>query len=305
MFAELSTQSLIAARGPDAAAFLHSQVTSDVVGLDPLRTQYSGYCSPKGRLLATFLVWRLHDEIVLQLPAELREGIQTRLSKYVLRSKVALTDATPEYRLFGVWGSTVQQALLAFVSRLPAHAHEVVVDGGVYVTRLPLERYVVLAPAAASAALRGALEQHATDQGPQAWTRLDIEAAIPQITPATQEQFIPQMLNLDALGAVSYSKGCYPGQEIVARTRYLGRVKQRLHPVRIAAPDAAAGDSLYSTAFGPDQASGTLVSAVAEGATQSHALAVVQNSAVESDLHWKSPDGPQVSVTPLPYALPD
>src|SRR5688572_25486580 len=100
MFIELSTTGLIAARGADAAAFLHSQVTSDIAGLAAPATQYSGHCTPKGRLLATFLLWRLGDAILLQLPLALREPVQSRLAKYVLRSKVTLNDATAEYRLF-------------------------------------------------------------------------------------------------------------------------------------------------------------------------------------------------------------
>jgi len=304
MFTELSTTALIAARGADAAAFLHSQVTSDIASLEAPGTQYSGYCSPKGRLLATFLVWKLGDTILLQLPRALRESVQTRLAKYVLRAKVALTDASAEYRLFGVSREAGERTLLPFVSVLPQKPHEVSAGASLYVTRLPLERYLVLASTADATALHAALVAGAREAPPETWSRLDIEAAIPEITPPTQEQFTPQMVNLDAIGGVSYTKGCYPGQEVVARTHYLGRIKQRMHPVRIAAPLAAPGDSLFSDVFG-EQASGTLVSAVGDNDTECRALAVVQRAAADSALHWSTPDGPAVTLLPLPYDLPE
>ena len=240
MFTELSTTGLIAARGADAAAFLHSQVTSDIAGLAQPMTQYSGYCTPKGRLLATFLLWKVGDAILLQLPLALREAVQARLAKYVLRSKVTLTDMSAEYRLFGVSGEAAVRTLLPFVASLPERLHEVSVGSGVCITRLPLDRYLVLAAAAHATALRDAVAADGMQDSPDAWTRLDIDAAIPEITPATQEQFTPQMVNLDAIGGVSYTKGCYPGQEVVARSHYLGRLKQRMYPVRIAAARAAA-----------------------------------------------------------------
>ena len=104
-FAELPGAGLIAVRGADATAFLHAQLTSDVVGLPSMRTQYSGYCTPKGRVLATFLLWRTDDEVTLQLPENLRAEVQAKLSRYVLRSRVELAAATESVRLFGVWGS--------------------------------------------------------------------------------------------------------------------------------------------------------------------------------------------------------
>jgi folate-binding protein YgfZ len=304
MFTELSTTGLIAARGADAAAFLHSQVTSDIAGLQEPRTQYSGYCTPKGRLLATFLLWKVGDAVLLQLPLALREPIQTRLAKYVLRSKVMLTDVTAEYRLFGV-SPEAARALPPFVDALPEQVHDVSVGGaGVCVTRLPLERYLVLARVADAPAVHAALAATARQAAPEAWTRLDIDAAIPEIGLATQEQFTPQMVNLDAIGGVSYTKGCYPGQEVVARTHYLGRLKQRMYPVRIAAARAGAAEPLFSDVFG-EQASGTLVSAVSEGDAHCRALAVVQRAAADRPLHWSAPDGPPVTLLPLPYDLPE
>lgn len=304
MFAELASAGLISVRRADAAGFLHAQLTSDIAGLSAQATQYSGYCSPKGRLLATFLVWRLENEILLQLPVSLREAIQARLAKYVLRSKVELADATDDYRLFGVWGRALAQALPGLGIVLPEHAHAVARGPASFATRVPIERVALLAPASEAAHVRAQLAAHAQEQPEAHWARLDIEAGIPHIGLATQDEFVPQMVNLDAIGGVSYTKGCYPGQEIVARTRYLGRLKQRMYRVRVPAPDVAAADPLYSSRFGPDQASGTILNAVRDGDARSQALAVVQIAAADGDLRWRSPDGPVVAFESLPYTVP-
>jgi tRNA-modifying protein YgfZ len=305
MFSELRSAGLIAVDGADAGAFLHAQLTSDIAGLPRLRTQYSGYCSPKGRLLATFLVWRTDDTFFLQLPTSLYQDVQSRLSKYVLRSKVKLADATADYRLFGVWGSDAPDALAGIPEIVPEALHDLVAARDCYVTRLAAGRFVIVVPAEGADAARAVLAPRALELPENAWARLEIESGIPVITRETQEQFVPQMVNLDLIGAVSYAKGCYPGQEIVARMHYLGRLKQRMYRVHIASAIApAAGEPLFSDAFGRDQASGTIVNA-ASTENGHDALAVIQMSAIAGAVHWKSPDGPAAELKPLPYSVPD
>jgi folate-binding protein YgfZ len=306
-FSELGSAGLIAARGVDAAGFLHAQLTSDIAGLPAFQAQYSGYCSPKGRLLATFLVWRAEDEFLLQLPEALCASVLSRLAKYVLRAQVRLSEASSEYRLFGVAGSDAQSAVEALAGTAPLRMHEIVSSRGYRVTRLSASRFVVLAAAQDAAAARAALAARAEAKSESAWARLDIEAGIPAITPATQDEYVPQMVNLDLIGAVSYTKGCYPGQEIVARTHYLGRLKQRMY--RIHAPtvtEPLPGDALYSPAFGENQASGAVLAAAPAEGTGYDALAVIQTSAVANgSITWKSPEGPAVELKPLPYSIPE
>jgi len=304
-FSELGSTGLIAARGVDAAGFLHAQLTSDIAGLPAFQAQYSGYCSPKGRLLATFLVWRAEDEFLLQLPEALCASVLSRLAKYVLRAQVRLSEASSEYRLFGVAGSAAQSAVEALAGTAPLRMHEIVSSRGYRVTRLSASRFVVLAAAQDAAAIRAALAARAEAKSESAWALLDIEAGVPAITPATQDQYVPQMVNLDLIGAVSYTKGCYPGQEIVARTHYLGRLKQRMY--RIHAPAALLpGDALYSAAFGAEQASGAVLAAAPAEGSGYEALAVIQTTAVASGpVTWKSPDGPAVELKPLPYSIPE
>lgn len=302
---ELSTAGLIRVSGADAQAFLHAQLTSDVAGLAKPGSQYGGYCTPKGRLIATFLVWNLDDAVMLQLPASIAEDVRTRLSRYVLRSKAAVSNATSEYALFGIFGVRAAEALQRLVPDVPAELHAVVQHKTATAARLGGERYVVLVPREHAAPVRQALSTLAQEEPETEWARLEIQHGIPVITPATQEEFVPQMVNLDLIGGVSYSKGCYPGQEIVARTHYLGRSKQRMHRVQLGGShDLASGDRLYSPAFGAEQASGALVNVVKAG-RGCEALAVIQTAAAESaDIRWRTPDGPRLTLQTLPYTVP-
>lgn len=302
-YCELTGSGLISFTGEDAASFLHAQLTSDVAGLGPPATQYTGYCTPKGRLLATPLLWRLQDEIRLQLPSDLREPIQDRLSKYILRSRVKAADATGDYALFGLLGDGAAAAVRAVCGEAPKAAHNVLAREGISVARVAGGRYVMQVPRHKLTDVRAGLDAQAERASEDAWTASEIAAGVPVITRTAQEEYVPQMVNLDLIGAVSYSKGCYPGQEIVARTHYLGRLKQRMY--RIAAPRGITlndGDRLYSEQFG-EQASGAILNtAVSEGGA-AEALAVVQTASVARGLHYGSLDGPAIEFLPLPYEV--
>ena len=306
-YCDLQSTGLIAVSGEDAIAFLQAQLTSDVAALATGRTQFSGYCSPKGRLLATFLLWRRESDVILALPTSLRPQIQSRLGRYVLRARVFLADAGSILSLFGVAGTDAASAIASAGLPVPHAVHEIAAYGGAWTARLPTQRYAVLVQRERAQAVAAALEQHARKQDENLWNRSEIEAGVPVITSETQERYVPQMVNLDLNGGISYTKGCYPGQEIVARTHYLGRLKQRMYRVRITTEDIVKpGDSLYSADFGADQASGSIVAAARVDATQHEALAVVQKSSAHAGtLHFKTLDGPLVELLDLPYALPD
>ncbi|HUP95999.1 MAG TPA: folate-binding protein [Burkholderiales bacterium] len=307
-FCELTSSSLISFSGEDAASFLHGQLTSDIAGLRAPATQYAGYCSAKGRLLATFLVWRLEGEILLQLPRVLHDALQSRLVKYVLRARVKVTDASKRFALFGLADADAADIRMAALnSTLPHVAHQVVPLETGALTLLPLQRYLLLVHEARADDVRVNLEKVAEERDESLWQSLDIEAGIPLITPHTQDEYVPQMVNLDLIGGVSYTKGCYPGQEIVARTHYLGRLKQRMYHARVATHERpAAGDALYSREFGPDQASGKILSAASTAHDGAYdALAVIQTGvARDGNVFWRSLDGPALEFVPLPYAIP-
>lgn len=303
-FFELTRDSLIALTGDDAQSFLHAQFTSDVTGLAPGRSQYSGYCTPKGRLLASFLLWRTEHGFYLQLPSPLREAIQKQLSKFVLRSKVKIRDASREFTCYGVAGAQAEASLARMFGGVPRARHDVVHHDAGTLLRLPAGRFELVVPREQSPAVRELLAKDAQAASPEQWGWLDIHAGIPVITPATQEEFVPQMVNLDLIGGVSFTKGCYPGQEIVARMHYRGRLKQRMYLAHIdseAAPQP--GDKLYSEDLG-EQSSGMIVNSAPAPGGGCDALAVIQvRSAEAGRVHWKALDGPALEFLPLPYSF--
>lgn len=287
-YCELTRWGAISFKGDDAVSFLHAQLTSDVAALGEGATQYTGYCTPKGRLLATGLLWRLADEILLLVPTELRDGVQARLSKYILRSKVKAGDAGQRFVLAGVIAGDAEDTLKSALAA----------------ARLADDRQLLLVAREKIDEARSTFATFRSGNAEDAWALADIAAGVPVITPATQEEYVPQMVNLDLIGAVSYSKGCYPGQEIVARTHYLGRLKQRTY--RIAVPGGITpqvGDRLYSEQFGNDQASGAILNAAVREDGAAEALAVVQTAAVARGLHYGSLEGPLVEFLPLPYEV--
>ena len=304
-FTILEHSALLHFGGDDARAFLHAQLTSDVGGLALHSSQFSGYCTPKGRLLASALLWRNESGYVLQLPAVLREAIQKRLSMYVLRSKVKITDVSAEYACMGIDGRDAAQTLKRIAGEVPGAPHEVMHGNGVTVLKLPADRYQIVVPRARADAMCTALAANAKAGDATRWDWLDIRAGIATILPATQEEFVPQMVNFDAIGAVSFNKGCYPGQEIVARMHYLGKLKQRMVLAHVAT-DAAPrpGDKLYSASLA-DQAGGMIANAAPAPGGGHDVLAVIQTASLDAaePVHLRTPDGPPLERLPLPYRI--
>ncbi len=294
----------LAVAGPDAAAFLQGQLSNDVRALTGDRCQYTSYSTPKGRMLANFVLWQAGPESFRALvPTELAEGLARRLRMFVLRSKVGIAAASADTAIVGgVGGPAAARALRAALDASPP-VFGVATAGDATVLALPGPRYVVVAPAAAADELRARLARHARTVGFAVWRWLTIEAGVPVITAATQDQFVPQAANWDVLGGVSFHKGCYPGQEIVARTRYLGRLKERLFALHAHA-DTTPGARLYGSVFG-DQPCGTVVNAAPAPTGGSAVLAVAQIAAAEAgDLRLGAVDGPRLELRALPYPLP-
>jgi folate-binding protein YgfZ len=203
--------------------------------------------------------------------------------------------------MFGLSGATTVKVLNTLGLAAPAAVHEITVVDGVVALKLPTDRYLVVATLAESARIEAALANAAPASTESLWAAWDIEAGIPTVVAATQEQFVPQTVNFDLIHAVSFDKGCYPGQEIVARTHYLGKVKQRMVRARLAPNTTPApGDKLYTAQYG-DQASGMIVTAARNEDGMHDVLAVIQASRTDT-VHWQTPDGPTLEIVPLPYA---
>ena len=288
--AELRQYGLLQANGSDARAFLHAQLTSDIEGLAADQARYAGWCSAKGRLLASFVVVPHTDGYLLQLSRDLAPAVAKRLSMFILRAKVRIDDASDAWSQFGVWGDGAEAALAELGLSSPTKELAVTRHENLLAVRVSAQRYLLLAPVGERAriALAGA-----SDEG--GWMLEEIQSGRPLITQATQDQFVPQMVNYERFGAVDFQKGCYPGQEIVARAQYRGQVKRRMVRVRAPLP-LRPGQDLYSDDL-PGQASGTVVNAAGD-----EALAVVQTSTLENGvaLRAESHEAP-LEVLPLPY----
>lgn len=311
---DLSHFDLIQFAGEDAQSFLQGQVTCDLSRIGSSLTgsssaSYGGYCNPKGRMLASFMLWHYGDGYLMQLPCELRAVIQKRLSMYVLRAKVRLGDASNTMVRMGLAGDDARALIQHVFGEVPPLSLGVNHGEKGSVISLPGERFELIMPPGQAPAVWQDLRSEAEPVGAPCWDWLNIRAGIPVILPETQEQFVPQMVNLDAIGGVSFQKGCYPGQEIVARTQYLGKIKRRLYLANINSSEGgkqisvAAGDELFSADM-EGQSSGMVANASPSPGGGFDVLAVIQISSVEGGrIHWKSPDGPALDIMRLPYAI--
>jgi len=273
VMSHLGHLTLIAVDGSDATTFLQGQLTSDVAALEPGAWQWSGYCNAKGRLLGTLRLVRTGEGFLAETPSGVALDLATRLSRFVLRAKVAFaTDADTDCGI-GVAGPQAAASLTRWLGHVPpAAGHAESLDGGILIGVGATRWHCYLPPIQASDAW-DRLAATATPISTRLWSRFDLDEGIPWIVPETQALFVPQMVDFELLGGVSFSKGCYPGQEIVARSQYLGSVKRRLH-VASTATELAPGTRLENAAH-PDQAVGNVVSSAPGGDGSFRILAVL------------------------------
>ncbi len=303
VLADLSHYGLIAFSGEEAQTFLHALVTNDLRKLDENAAVFAALLSPKGRMLANFLVLKRADDVLLLLPAALLPPLQKRLSMYILRAKVKARDASAEWVRLGLSGPGSAARVEALLGRAVSAGIMSMAHGDTaFAIRLGDERFdLFVAPDAARAVWSNLAGTH-HPVGAPAWDWLLVNAGVPAVQPATQDHFVPQMANMEILGGVSFNKGCYPGQEIVARSQYLGKVKRRLHLAHVEAL-ARAGDELFSPDLA-DQAAGQIANAAPAPGGGFDVLAVVHDSSVEAgEVCLGSRDGPRLAFRPLPYPV--
>lgn len=307
--APLTDLGLISVAGEDAASFLHNQLTNDVEHLGLAEARLAGYCSPKGRLLATLLMWKSPDAVLLQLPRQIQATIQKRLQMFVLRSKAKLADATDNYAMLGLAGPAAETVLQQWFAALPSTPYaKVDSDNGTLIRVSDASgapRYQWIATTDIAQKAWPALVHVLRPVGTSVWRLGEIRAGIPHITQATQEKFVPQMVNFEAIGGVNFKKGCYPGQEIVARSQYLGKLKRRTMLASATTTNLQAGMEIFSSAD-PEQPCGMVVNAEASSPDQADCLVEIKTASMEDGtIHAGSAGGPVLQFRPLPYALPD
>lgn len=305
IIADLSHQSLIRASGDDVTSFLQGQLTNDITQVTENRAQLSAYCNAQGRMLTVFRIFLRGQTYMLQLPATLCERILARLRLYILRAKVDL-QADDRSVSIGLSGPDAIASLNSHIGAVPQTIDDCHTSDGVTVLRLagPHPRFQIITGIDAAKKLWTHLVASAMPVGANAWAWLDIAAGIPTIYPQTCEAFVPQMANLDLLQGISFDKGCYSGQEIIARVRYLGKLKQRMCRAHVRAAHAPApGEPLYAADV-PNQPVGTVVDAQLSPTGGYDLLAVVKLASVEAGpVCLAGATGAALTIESLPYAL--
>lgn len=307
VIADLSHLGLIAAEGSDAEFFLQGQLSNDVRQVSGHHSQLNAYCNPKGRALAVLRLFKRDGIYYLTLPRELLDTTLKRLRLFVLRAKVTLSDASDAWVQIGLSGpqSTIElnNALGEYPQAIDAVIQAIYAGGSLTVIQIPgaRSRFQIFGDVNTVKTLWQTLSARIPSVGAAPWTLLDIRAGIPTVTTATVDAFVPQMINLHALGGISFTKGCYPGQEIVARMHYLGTLKRRMYYARVISPaPPRPGDELYASES--EQSIGQVVDAQPSPEGDFELLAVLQiASADKARLH--SQQGPLLTFDELPYLL--
>ncbi len=303
VLANLDHLGVIQVSGADAQTFLQAQFSNDIAQLDSAHAQLNAYCNPKGRMFAQFIVVPHNDTYFLLLPHEILNKVLMRLRMFVLRSQVVLEDMSETYLCLGIINHHMTNTL-SKLGDLPTTPYALTEQNEQLLVNIPspFPRYLVITRIEQAKALWQI--DDITKTGANIWQWCDIQAGIPTIWQETLEEFVPQMVNLELIGGVNFKKGCYPGQEIVARMHYLGKPKRRmfrLHTTDIEVPSP--GTQLYLP-DGNGQSIGKVVSAQQNPEQGVDLLAVIQLSHIDApQIHLNEATGPQLDMQELPYSL--
>ncbi|GAB3385064.1 YgfZ/GcvT domain-containing protein [Azotobacter armeniacus] len=299
-FCALVHEGVLAVRGPDADKFLQGQLTCNLNYLKDGSSSLGARCTPKGRMISSFRLIPDLDGFLLAMASELIEPQQTELKKFAAFSKSQLFNESGVWTRFGLLGGDA--ALIGLGLDLPQETGQVVRNGELLVIRLEGERAELWAPAEQAEALRARLAGYLPEAPLECWLLAQIRAGIGQVFGATRELFIPQMINLQAVGGVSFKKGCYSGQEIVARMQYLGKLKRRLYRLALDSSEAPAPATELFSPVHRTSVGEVVLAAPAESGVE--LLAVLQEDAVEDGrVSLGAPEGPTLHLLDLPYKL--
>ncbi|MEJ2480134.1 MAG: folate-binding protein YgfZ [Acidihalobacter sp.] len=306
---DLSHFGLISVHGEDATDFLQGQFSNDVAQVGAEHSQLSSYCTPKGRMLANFRLFKIGDTYYLRLPQTLVEPTLKRLRMFVMRSQVTLENADDALSRIGWSGPNAATELSTALGgvAVPETPDETLSHDELSVLRVPgiHPRFEIYGQLEAVQRLWDRLNVHGAPVGAACWGLLNVLAGIPTVYPQTSEAFVPQMANMELIGGVSFQKGCYPGQEIVARTQYLGNLKRRMYRVHIDLEETVPGQEIVDAAKGETGMVGRLVEGYRHPDGGIEGLAVLQIKSVEedADLRLDTAKGLRVRVSPPPYPL--
>ncbi|MCL4745185.1 MAG: folate-binding protein [Burkholderiaceae bacterium] len=306
-FAPLADLGLLSVSGEDAAKFLHGQLTNDVEHLPEAQARWYGYCTAKGRMLGAFLGWRDQEAIRLLTASPSLEPLRKRISMFVLRSKVKVLDSSPRFAVIGLGGGAALPALASLGLAAPAPMNSAAADDltaiglpSVAMEGVEVRRWLLVVPAGALERVAGSLRTSLAPIGSAAWRWTDVLAGVARIVPATSELFVPQMVNFELVGGVSFTKGCYPGQEVVARSHYLGKLKRRMFIGHLPADPPPPGADVFDLAGG--EACGQVVMAAPSPFGGADLLFECKTASAQAG-GLRVADSP-IELSKLPYALP-
>lgn len=295
-------------QGAEATDFLQGQLSNDLRELSDSHAQLSSHCNAKGRMVANFRILREGDGYRLILPREQIAALLPRLGMFVLRARVELTDHSDDLVCLGLIGDCMSAMLAKHFGTLPDADNGLVRHRDAALIRVagPLPRWLLVGPPSAAETLwRQATDKGAAPAADDLWALQDIRAGIPTLTAATRELFVPQMANLHLIDGVSFHKGCYTGQEVVARMQYLGKLKRRMYLSEVALEQVPApGSRLDSADSQSAQGAGTVVDARPNAAGHCELLAVAEIAAVERGDLRLAETGTPVALSPPPYGFP-
>ncbi len=299
---DLGNVAILSAQGSDSAKFLQGQSTCDLLGLEPGRSTPGAICNPKGRMITTFLAYKVSDkQILLSMDKPLVETSLATLDKYAAFFKTTLSDCSDTHRQFGIAGPSVKQELLKFFPAVRAPNHFVTDDVGNILNCLNDSLFTIVTKTNQAESLWRDLTTTLTTAGLPWWQLQLIRAGLASVSAELSEQFVPQMLNLQATGAISFSKGCYTGQEVVARMQYLGKLKRRTYIVEAASPTPPPAGTEIATIHG--KLVGTVINAAASDASNFSMLAVLRETALAQDELVIAEQTIPVKISALPYEL--
>ena len=298
---DLSHFGLISVAGDDAATFLQGQLTNDIQQVSATQSQLSAYCTPKGRVLASFFITQRQGIYYLSVEKDLLEPTLKRLRMYVLRSKVALEDASTSLVHFGYAAPDGDARLKAIFGKVPEQAYDTVQVNNLTIMRqpAPIPRFKILGELEDARQLWERLNVNAACVGRNGWDYFNVQSGVPMVTKSSSEAWVPQMLNLHLIGGVSFTKGCYPGQEIVARLKYLGKSKRQMY--RVGVPhciERPVVGTLIASSTDPE--AGTIVNATRNPDGYVEALVVMKIAETKHPLRLGEYP---VNILSLPYEL--
>ena len=306
VLADLSHYALIEASGDDVIEFLQGQLTNDIKLVTENSGQLSAYCNPKGRILANFRIFKRHKHYFLRLRSDIVDATLKRLRMFIMRSKVELIDRSDELSRIGIAGVNASKNLSTMFKNLPANADDSSTENEITVIKLPgtLPRYEAHGPVEKIKELWETLQENAVLIGENSWNLLTIRAGIPEIVSETVEAFVPQMVNLQAINSLSFTKGCYPGQEVVARMHYLGKLKRRLFIGTVKGDTLPISGQSIMTGNENEEKAGQIVTASWSKDKNIEFLAVLQIEKAENEvLNIESNTNPAIELIDLPYSL--